>query len=144
MHCPLWDSKSFPFSLLLLLFTIESCFRKPKCVMYVSYYFLICRISHFLNNHVLRFQAKFDGYLKWFLDFLPLFSLLVFLMNLSLLLTFLTSFCLLLGFVGSFLYLQRQYTLSNATYFLKKVEIVGRRCGKRGGRVTSPLYFFPE
>lgn len=144
MHCPLWDSKSFPFSLLLLLFTIQSCFCKPECVMYVSYYFLICRISHFLNNHVLRFQAKFDGYLKWFLDFLPLFSLSVFLMNLSLLLTFLTSVCLLLGFVGSFLCMQRQYTLSKATYFLKKVEIVGRRCGKRGGRVTSPLYFFPE
>lgn len=87
---------------------------------------------------------KFDGYLKWFLDFLPLFSLLVFLMNLSLLLTFLTSVCLLLGFVGSFLCMQRQYTLSNATKFSKKVEIVGRRCGKRGGGVTSPLYFFPE
>lgn len=142
MHCPLWDSKSFPFSLLLLLFTIQSCFRKPKCVMYVSYNFLICRISHFLNNHVLRFQVRWLP--KMVVDFLPLFSLLVFLMNLSLLLTFLTSVCLLLGFVGSFLCMQRQYTLSNATNFLKKVEIVGRKCGKRGGGVTSPLYFFPE
>lgn len=142
MHCPLWDSKSFPFSLLLLLFTIQSCFRKPKCVMYVSYYFLICRISHFLDNHVLRFQVRWLP--KMVVDFLPLFSLSVFLMNLSLLLTFLTSVCLLLGFVGSFLCMQRQYTLSNATKFSKKVEIVGRRCGKRGGGVTSPLYFFPE
>lgn len=79
-------------------------------------------------------------------DFLPLFSLSVFLMNLSLLnlLTFLTSVCLLLGFVGSFLYLQRQYTLSDATYFLKKVEIVEEDVGKEAG--VSPLLFtfFPE
>lgn len=107
--------------------------------MYVSYYFLICRISHFLNNHVLRFQAKFDGYLKWFLDFLPLFSLSVFLMNLSLLLTFLTSVCLLLGFVGSFLCMQRQYTLSNATNFLKKLKQWEEDVGKEA--VVSPLLF---